>query len=138
MTVKNLKSWSCKERIKITMLLILGKMFNMKMTLLGQNAEYLQWSKPDFWTLKDIDCASTWLFYILLAHLKQNMKSYRRYIILTLICFKWPENVDNDWDKDCSSPISAKTLSNQGIFADSEDKTWRPVISKKHGEGYAV
>lgn len=44
-------------------------------------------------------------------------------ILLTLICFKWPEKVDSDWDKDCSSPISAKTESNQGICADSEDKT---------------
>jgi hypothetical protein len=45
------------------------------------------------------------------------------YIILTLIRFKWPEKVDKDWDKDCSSPMSAKTASNQGIFTDSEAKT---------------
>lgn len=42
---------------------------------------------------------------------------------LTLICFKWPEKVDKEWDKDCSSPMSAKTESNQGICTDSEDKT---------------
>jgi hypothetical protein len=53
------------------------------------------------------------------------------YIILTLIRFKWPEKVDKDWDKDCSSPMSAKTASNQGIFTDSEAKTWRPAILKK-------
>jgi len=44
-------------------------------------------------------------------------------LFLTLICFKWPENVDKDCDKDCSSPMSAKTESNQGIFADSEART---------------
>ena len=91
-----------------------------------------------FWTLQEIGCALPGYFIFFFGSSQTSSKSYRRHIILTLICFKWPENVDNDWDKDCSSPISAKTLSNQGIFADSEDKTWRPATLKKHGEGYAV
>lgn len=51
--------------------------------------------------------------------------------MLTLICFKCPEKVDRDWDRDCSSPISAKTESTQGIFTDSADKMWSPGIKKK-------
>lgn len=39
---------------------------------------------------------------------------------LTLICFKRPVKVDKDWAKDCSSPISAKIESNQGILTGSE------------------
>ena len=43
--------------------------------------------------------------------------------LLTLIFLKWPEKVDRDWVRDCSSPISAKIESNQGICTDSEAKT---------------
>lgn len=49
----------------------------------------------------------------------------------TLICFRWPVKVDKDWDRDCSSPMSANTESNHGIFTGSEDNTYIPVIIKK-------
>lgn len=42
---------------------------------------------------------------------------------LTLICFKRPEKVDKDWARDCSSPISAKMESNQGILTGSDART---------------
>lgn len=54
--------------------------------------------------------------------------------MLTLICFKCPEKVDKDWDKDCSSPISAKTESNQGIRTDSAAKMYRPAITTYLGK----
>jgi hypothetical protein len=38
------------------------------------------------------------------------------FIILTLIRFKWPEKVDKDWDKDCSSPVSAKKHQTKGFL----------------------